>query len=1498
MRLAILLLGLFSFVNLQAENYYWVGGSGDWAEYFYHWAYESGGNPPEKYGKVPGPEDNVIFDDNSFGAGEDTLYVTFSSAIVCRDLDFSKCTKPIVFGDNQAVDIRIYGSMTLNRKLDLNLNQSNTKITFSATSGEHTIATAGNKLTSVFFDGEGGKWTLQDSLITTGSNSKILAGHLNTNSQYLIFNGLQVEGDKITTLELGNSTIDIPSQSLRIINNNLTIIPGTSTFRLLSIGAQTCTISTNQSLYNLYIENFKSVKHLDGNAKYNKVSINGNLNIRGSNSIDSLLFTQGYTYLFQKETTQTINKYFEAEGNCKSYIAISSLEGTDIFNFQFNEATANIQYAIIQDCRCTSNNTLVAHNSVDLGDNSGINIETANPRTLFWTGKNSIYWDDADNWSETSGGNAACVPTPYDNVVFDKNSFIKNDTVCFRTTTTFCRDFDWASIIDHPVLISENNAPINIFGSMKLHPNLNFQVSSNTKICFRALDAAHTITTAGNKLTTVIFDGEGGKWILQDSLITTGSNSKILAGHLNTNSQYLIFNGLLVEGDKITTLELGNSTIDIPSQSLRIINNNLIIIPGTSTFRLLSIEAQTCTISTNQSLYNLYIENFKSVKHLDGNAKYNKVSINGNLNIRGSNSIDSLLFTQGYTYLFQKETTQTINKYFEAEGNCKSYIAISSLEGTDIFNFQFNEATANIQYAIIQDCRCTSNNTLVAHNSVDLGDNSGINIETANPRTLFWTGKNSIYWDDADNWSETSGGNAACVPTPYDNVVFDKNSFIKNDTVCFRTTTTFCRDFDWASIIDHPVLISENNAPINIFGSMKLHPNLNFQVSSNTKICFRALDAAHTITTAGNKLTTVIFDGEGGKWILQDSLITTGSNSKILAGHLNTNSQYLIFNGLLVEGDKITTLELGNSTIDIPSQSLRIINNNLIIIPGTSTFRLLSIEAQTCTISTNQSLYNLYIENFKSVKHLDGNATFNKITLDGDITVRGSNATDSLILAPGYTYLFKEGTTQTVNEHLGIYGNNCYPIVMQSISEGKQATIHVEEGEVSGDFLELRDIAAEGNADFYAGNNSTDLSGNTGWYFTNSPKYVYGFGEDRVFCLGDTLFTQYFHNPERYQWDDGSDKSYRIIDGPGDYWVVGYYGEKCFWSDTINVNIINLYADNVDNMTLIENAYHADTTVILTPDEKWQFGGMWYQTQVAIAKGFETEFSFVMHDGVNEFELEDQPGADGFAFIIQNYTNNELGKRGGGLGFEGMPNCFAVEFDSYYNAEDYINDPSENHLAVFCNGTEPNLVNHNSDACLGTVDLKHSFPIRSDGTVYFCKIEYDYNLMQMYIWLDTTQKYTQPMMTLNDIDLSEMMELKQDEFAWVGFASATGNVYEKHEILSWYMCPTNTMSVLTGISEGYGEPENYDVFASEDIITISPNPMSGSSKVDLDIPAAGTYYIEVSDIFGKIVFSKEQDLPVRISTVMLNISEHSAGTYFFKISNKKHSQVKKFVLVK
>lgn len=116
------------------------------------------------------------------------------------------------------------------------------------------------------------------------------------------------------------------------------------------------------------------------------------------------------------------------------------------------QATANFQTAQtwyhmnVTDINATNVIPVNVYNGLDGGNNTNIrfNPSPATPsRTLYWVGGTGD-WNDCSHWATTSGGTGGVFPpTPYDNVIFDGNSFSAAGQRVNITPNASARNFTW-----------------------------------------------------------------------------------------------------------------------------------------------------------------------------------------------------------------------------------------------------------------------------------------------------------------------------------------------------------------------------------------------------------------------------------------------------------------------------------------------------------------------------------------------------------------------------------------------------------------------------------------------------------------------------------------------------------------------------------------------------------------------------------------------------------------------------------------------------------------------------------------------------------------------------------------------------------------------------------------------------------------------------------------------------------------------------------------------
>ncbi len=240
---------------------------------------------------------------------------------------------------------------------------------------------------------------------------------------------------------------------------------------------------------------------------------------------------------------------------------------------------------------------------------------------------------------------------------------------------------------------------------------------------------------------------------------------------------------------------------------------------------------------------------------------------------------------------------------------------------------------------------------------------------------------------------------------------------------------------------------------------------------------------------------------------------------------------------------------------------------------------------------------------------------------------------------------------------------------------------------------------------------------------------------------------------------------------------------------------------------------------------------VWSQSKQSVANEFFTEFSFRLHstsrlcrsrkslDGLASMIFDEcsgnstgapgirDGGPDGFAFVVQLSSNRtrSLGFGGSGLGFEGIENSLAVEFDFHSNPEN--GEDFDFHSSIHSNGA------HQTNAADDSANLSGDILISSLGdapAIHRVRIILQplidetalangfYRatsalaplirspLSSLCVYFD---KFSAPIYCI-PIALNAAVALEADEFAFVGFTAAAGERSGGIQILDWTFCET------------------------------------------------------------------------------------------------------------
>lgn len=208
------------------------------------------------------------------------------------------------------------------------------------------------------------------------------------------------------------------------------------------------------------------------------------------------------------------------------------------------------------------------------------------------------------------------------------------------------------------------------------------------------------------------------------------------------------------------------------------------------------------------------------------------------------------------------------------------------------------------------------------------------------------------------------------------------------------------------------------------------------------------------------------------------------------------------------------------------------------------------------------------------------------------------------------------------------------------------------------------------------------------------------------------------------------------------------------------------YPDFQDTTGLIVNgdAAVSGDTLILTDALEGQASSVFYQDLVPVGNDFETFFRFRISELDGVFG-----GADGLAFVIQGVSPTALGTGGNGLGYDGIGNCLAIEFDTFQIGS----DPDGNHISVQSGGGQPNSSDHSF-----SLGWTSSIPNLSDENEHYVRISYRDGILRVYI-----DDIENPVLQVA-VNIDEFLELNGGG-AYVGFTGATGGGYQLQELFTW-----------------------------------------------------------------------------------------------------------------
>ena len=205
----------------------------------------------------------------------------------------------------------------------------------------------------------------------------------------------------------------------------------------------------------------------------------------------------------------------------------------------------------------------------------------------------------------------------------------------------------------------------------------------------------------------------------------------------------------------------------------------------------------------------------------------------------------------------------------------------------------------------------------------------------------------------------------------------------------------------------------------------------------------------------------------------------------------------------------------------------------------------------------------------------------------------------------------------------------------------------------------------------------------------------------------------------------------------------------------------------------------------LIPNVAEEAGGAFVTAPITlnVDGSFQTAFKFQINGVTN-----DHAWSDGFTFFIAASTAGlpTYGNGGSGLGYAGLNNSLAVEFDTYYSDGDAL----PNQVAVDTNGNVDTSMDptnsygqpYGQGSACANVTGQQPMNCLADGTVWTAHITYSKGLMNVSV-----QNGSEPMTPVVTNYPVKLLSLLKTHTADVGFTAADGEGYAKFNIIAWQL---------------------------------------------------------------------------------------------------------------
>jgi hypothetical protein len=662
------------------------------------------------------------------------------------------------------------------------------------------------------------------------------------------------------------------------------------------------------------------------------------------------------------------------------------------------------------------------------------------------------------NWNATTAWTGGVVPGASDDVQLTSTSGAITINVNSACRSLDCTGFTGTLTHSAAVTLSVGDATAGLSSiAMKTVAGMTYTIGSTTTSVINFISTSATqqdLTTGGKTWPTYTVNGAGSSYRLTDAnTISNAGTVTLTAGTFNTNGQTCSWGNLVSNGSSTRTLTLGASAITISGTSW-----------NTSTTTGLTFNPNT-----------------SSITHVSGNANFqtggltfNNATLGGNAGTNaysGASTFANLTVTGFASGRLAVANNIVVTGTFTMASS--SSTSMSQLQSSQRgIQRTITAAVTALSNHNIQDILGAGAATWDATNNVgDMGGNS--NITFSSPVTRYWVATAGGNYNATSSWSASSGGaSGASIPLPHDTVVFDANSI----TSASRTITInvqCCPTLDFTNLTNTPTISTVlTNGNIYIKGSIAYSSAV---VPSGTT---GLIMVGRTGTTMKSGTVTILSGITIDAPASTISLAGDFSNSLVVTltqGTLDANGFNLTTSAISASGTLARTLTMGSGTWTLTAGTGNVWNTatdtNLTLNANTSTIAITETGASSKTFNASSTL-----QTYNNVTITSGGAgavIFSGVLSFNDFTCTGGSKTISFTTA-----------SKTIRGNFNVRGTAGNLISLTSQTNGSAVNLNKTSGTVSSDYLSVKDSNANGGARWFAGANSTNVSGNSGWVFT------------------------------------------------------------------------------------------------------------------------------------------------------------------------------------------------------------------------------------------------------------------------------------------------------------------------------------------------------------------------------------------------------------------------------